>query len=75
MIACALHPIALFSASQNDPEYIKQLLSLLRISLSVLHRCFGDDTLVGRSLWKGTPCSILVFHVATLGRGGGEVST
>ena len=36
---------------KNDPDYVKQLLSLLRLSTLVQHRSFNDDVQMGRALW------------------------
>jgi hypothetical protein len=55
---------------KNDPDYVKQLLSLLRLSSMVQHRSFSDDIQMGRALWvRVSPALCLALPLPMLGLG------
>jgi hypothetical protein len=55
---------------KNDPDYVKQLLSLLRLSSMVQHRSFSDDIQMGRALWVRVSSALcLALPLPMLGLG------
>ncbi len=55
---------------KNDPDYVKQLLSLLRLGSMVQHRSFSDDIQMGRALWvRVSPTLCLALPLPMLGLG------
>ncbi len=55
---------------KNDPDYVRQLLSLLRLSSMVQHRSFSDDIQMGRALWvRVSPALCLALPLPMLGLG------